>query len=327
VALDYISQLSNLKIKVDPYAVSIVPLTEQTDTIYKEEFKVPPNFIPNESYVATNNYNNQTNGTQQSAADQRKLGQKMNAKEFLSNQGVSFTNTGSSANYISAGSKLVVRNTRDNLDLIQSLVDIAMSEAPSQVDIQTKFLEINQNNLQELGFDWLLGPFSIGGGVYGSGGGNSDPSATAYNSLNYPFGNPMAGGAPMSPVGSLRSGYQGIKGNSIDGLLAGQDAFNTAPAPGIFSIAGVFTDAQFQLVIRALNQKKGIDLMSAPKVTTKSGAKATLGNEFITTRIVVITRSAQRDATIATANATPSMTERPKPASVVKSVKPAWRTK
>src|SRR5213075_2703996 len=35
-----------------------------------------------------------------------------------------------------------------------------------------------------------------------------------------------------------------------------------------------FTDPQFQVVIRALNQKKGIDLLSAPKVTTKSGQRA-----------------------------------------------------
>src|SRR5207249_5313911 len=45
-------------------------------------------------------------------------------------------------------------------------------------------------------------------------------------------------------------------------------------APGIFGLAGVFTDPQFQVVIRALNQKKGIDLLSAPKVTTKSGQRA-----------------------------------------------------
>ena len=37
------------------------------------------------------------------------------------------------------------------------------------------------------------------------------------------------------------------------------------------------------MVIHALNQKKGIDLMAAPKVTTKSGIKATIQivNEFI----------------------------------------------
>jgi len=88
----------------------------------------------------------------------------------------------------------------------------------------------------------------------------------------------------MSPVGSLRTGNQGISQNSIDALLSGQGgAAVVAPAPGIFSIAGVFSEPQFQLVIRALNQKKGVDLMSAPKVTTKSGVKATVKiiNEFI----------------------------------------------
>jgi general secretion pathway protein D len=47
-------------------------------------------------------------------------------------------------------------------------------------------------------------------------------------------------------------------------------------APGIFGLSGVFTNPQFQVVIRALNQKKGVDLLSAPKVTTKSGQRAVI---------------------------------------------------
>ena len=62
-----------------------------------------------------------------------------------------------------------------------------------------------------------------------------------------------------------------ITANSIDGLLG---TTVIGKAPGIFGIAGIFTNPQFQVVIRALNQKKGVDLMSAPKVTTKSGRKA-----------------------------------------------------
>ena len=41
-------------------------------------------------------------------------------------------------------------------------------------------------------------------------------------------------------------------------------------------MSGVFTDPQFQVVIRALNQKKGIDVLSAPRVTTKSGQRAVI---------------------------------------------------
>ena len=276
VALDYISKLSNLKLKIDPYAVSIVPLSEPTDVMVTREYQVPPTFIPPKALDASASFP-QPGSAGVPDPNKARVAQKMDAKEYLSSQGVEFP-PGASANYLSTGSKLVVRNTRDNIDLIDSLVDAAVGVSPSQVDIQTKFLEINQNNLQELGFDWLLGPFSVGGGVYGTGGGV--PGAGANTT---PFGNPMAGGYPMSSVGSLRSGNQAVTGNSVDALLAGQSFGDRTAAPGIFSIAGVFSEPQFQLVIRALNQKKGVDLMSAPRVTTKSGVKATVKiiNEFI----------------------------------------------
>ena len=90
-----------------------------------------------------------------------RIASRYNAQEYLLSQGVAFPKIGNetaSANYIPSGSKLVVRDTRDNLDMIDSLVDAATGVAPTQVDIQTKFLDIQQNNLQELGFDWLLGP-------------------------------------------------------------------------------------------------------------------------------------------------------------------------
>jgi hypothetical protein len=50
------------------------------------------------------------------------------------------------------------------------------------------------------------------------------------------------------------------------------DQFGTGPRGG--TVAGVFSDPQFQVVIRALSQKKGVDLMSAPRVTTKSKQQA-----------------------------------------------------
>ena len=278
VALDYISKLTNLKLKIDPFAVSIVPLSEPTDVMITKEYEVPPTFIPPKS-LDTGGSMPQAGSSGVPDPNKARVAQKMDAKQYLLDQGVEFPPE-ASAKYYPAGSKLVVRNTRESIDIIDSLVDAALGVAPSQVDIQTKFLEINQNNLQELGFDWLLGPFSVGGGVYGTGGGV--PGA---GSGDYPFGNPMAGGYPMSPVGSLRTGNQGLSLNSVDALLQGQGRASSvvAPAPGIFSIAGVFSEPQFQLVIRALNQKKGIDMMSAPKVTTKSGVPATVKiiNEFI----------------------------------------------
>ena len=61
--------------------------------------------------------------------------------------------------------------------------------------------------------------------------------------------------------------------NAVDALLFGTPA---GPAPAVLALAGVFTNPQFQVVLRALNQAKGVDLISAPKVTTKSGYDATI---------------------------------------------------
>src|SRR5439155_19041508 len=80
-----------------------------------------------------------------------------------------------------------------------------------------------------------------------------------------------------------RSGDFSISANALDALLVPGLGQAAGVAPGILGLAGVFTNPQFQVVIRALNQKKGIDLLSAPRVTTKSGQRAIIEvvREFI----------------------------------------------
>ncbi len=70
-----------------------------------------------------------------------------------------------------------------------------------------------------------------------------------------------------------RTGSAAISVNAVDALLFGSPL---GPAAGVFTLAGVFTNPQFQVVIRALSQSKGVDLVSSPKVTTKSGQRATI---------------------------------------------------
>ena len=158
--------------------------------------------------------------------------------------------------------------------MVDALVDQANASAPKQVEIESKFVEINQNNLKELGFDWLLGPFSLNGKVFGAGGvpGNGVPVDAA----NFPFVDP-ATGVPIgqNPATSgNRSGNFAISATALDALLMPTLGAVPGVAPGVLGLAGVFTNPQFQVVIRALNQKKGIDLLSAPSVTTKSGQRA-----------------------------------------------------
>jgi general secretion pathway protein D len=330
-ALRYIANQAGLKVKVEPYAVSLVPRTEQSADLLVKRYHVPPEFFggpldvgyyiegglgaaqtgaggsAQPAPVAENiiqkeavsyqtasgvgtgagatsqsNLVQGTSTTRQHLLNDRQLVGRADAKTMLQSMGVQFpittlpdgrTDTASATFWPHTG-VLIVRNTQDNLDMVDALVDQANASQPKQVEIESKFIEINQNNLKELGFDWLLGPFSINGKVFGSGG--TAGNGTAVNPANFPFVDP----ATNVPIGQNpvtagnRSGNVAITANALDALLAGTTGGASAVAPGIFGLAGVFTNPQFQVVIRALNQKKGIDLLSAPSVTTKSGQRA-----------------------------------------------------
>ncbi len=330
-ALRYIANQAGLKVKVESYAVSLVPRTEQSGDLLVKRYRVPPEFfggpldvgyyieaggaggqtgaggLAQPAPVAENiiqkeavsyqtasgtgtgagatsqsNLVQGTSTTRQHLLNDRQLVGRADAKTMLQSMGVQFPTItlpdgradAASATFWPHTGVLIVRNTQDNLDMVDALVDQANASQPKQVEIESKFVEINQNNLKELGFDWLLGPFSLNGKVFGSGGtaGNGVP----VNAADFPFVNPVTN-QPIgqNPVTSgNRSGDFAISANALDALLVPGLGQAAGAAPGIFGLAGVFTNPQFQVVIRALNQKKGIDLLSAPKVTTKSGQRA-----------------------------------------------------
>src|SRR5947207_2154340 len=328
-ALRYIANQAGLKVKVEPYAVSLVPRTEQSDDLLVKRYHVPPEFFggpldvgyylqaggaggqtgaggsAQPAPVAENvvekeavSYQNAsgtgtgagassqsnlvqgTSTTRQHLSNDRQLVGRADAKTMLQSMGVQFPTITlpdgradiASATFWPHTGVLIVRNTQDNLDMVDALVDQANASQPKQVEIESKFVEINQNNLKELGFDWLLGQFNIGNHKLFGGGGTSG-TAPGVNPADWPFVPPGS----TTPVGQFpvtggnRTGNLAISANAIDALLF---PGASGVAPGIFGLAGVFTDPQFQVVIRALNQKKGVDLLSAPKVTTKSGQRA-----------------------------------------------------
>jgi general secretion pathway protein D len=275
-ALKYVTSLAGLKYKVEPYAVAIVPMTENVNVLIQKEYKVPPGFI---TRIASPGGDAGAGLTPASPADATKGGAaitgRLDATEFLKSSGVTFPE-GASAVYIARSSRLIVRNTQENLDLIDTLIAAAVEGGPTQVEIEAKFVEITQQNTKELSFDWLLGQANIPGSGRVFTGGGTAGTGQAVNTADFPFVTP--GGTPVgvNPVtGGNRSGSLAINNNAIDALLFGR-AGASALAPGMLSLAGVFTDPAFQVVIRALDQKKGVDLLSAPRVTTKSGQRAVI---------------------------------------------------
>ena len=284
-ALKYICQLANLKMKIDPYAVAIVPPSVSTEDMITKEYKVGAGFLATapDTSTAGNDLNAPATtgggrggggGAQEATGAGENIAAKQSVMDYLTSNGVQFP-PGASAIYFPATSRLIVHNTPANIDLVDAIVDSTQPPVPIQVSIEAKFVEIQQQNEKELSTNVLLGQFNIAGQrVFGAGGtvGNGTP----VNTSDYPLPFPQSGPLQEQPLtAGNRSGSFAISADAIDALLF-PSAGGSAVAPAIFGVGSVLTDPTFQIVLRALDQKKGVDLLSAPSVTTKSGQRAVI---------------------------------------------------
>ncbi len=292
-ALKYICDSTRLKYKVDDFAVTLVPATEDGEDIVTRSFQVPPDFLDALS---------DGGGAAEPAADPFAttaetgggggLRPRGNVQDLLKGKGVPFPEK-ASANFIPANSTLVVRNTPTNLDLIEQIVEAMRIDTPKQIKIMTKFVEISQENNEELGFDWIVTPFGLGADLFAGGGTIGSGAARAASDFISPVAGTPIDGIPTIPGQSVynivtagnRSGSAAITRDSISAILnnPNRTAQTTSMAPGILNLTGLFSEGQVQMIMRGLSQKKGADIMTAPSIMAKSGQKATIEiiREFI----------------------------------------------
>lgn len=288
VALKYIGDATKLRYKVDDFAVTLVPQTETGEDLFTRTFSVPPDFGASlgsgSDGAAAGGETDPFADTGGSSAGT--LTARPPIKDLLMQSGILFSE-GSSATLGASGS-LLVTNTPSELDKIEQLVDAFAGQQPKQVKITTKFVEISQENNDELGFDWIVSPFGTAfGNVTASGGTIGNAGARTAADFVQPVIPGIGGSGNVRNIvtAGLRSGDQAINRNNIDAILnnPNRTAQTANVAPGILGLTGVFSDSQLQVVMRGLSQKKGTDLMTAPSVTARSGQKATIEviREFI----------------------------------------------
>ena len=184
-------------------------------------------------------------------------------RDFFTANGVNFadpTAPGKTVFFNDRQGQLLVRATLADLDIIEAAVQ-TLNIVPPQVNIKAKFAEISQEDNRALGFDWFFGNFTTGGGAVGAQGG----SAPSFNGV--PTAQNPSGVFP----GSLGNPGTTLAPSSTDQILT-SGLRNSAPALG--TITGILTDPQFRVVIRAMEQRNGVELLSAPEVTTLSGRQA-----------------------------------------------------
>jgi type II secretory pathway component GspD/PulD (secretin)/tetratricopeptide (TPR) repeat protein len=169
---------------------------------------------------------------------------------------------------------LMVRATLQDLDIIEQAVQV-LNQSPPQLTIEARFAEVSQDDTRALGFDWLLGNTLLFGDRAGVQGGTAPSYGSPGTSGSQ--ANPSGifpGPAAIDPVTGLPVLTPGFVNPAATDNLLTAGLRNAAAAPAVATLTGILTDPQFRLVIRALEQRQGVDVLVAPKITTLSSRQA-----------------------------------------------------
>jgi type II secretory pathway component GspD/PulD (secretin)/beta-lactamase regulating signal transducer with metallopeptidase domain len=168
---------------------------------------------------------------------------------------------------------LLVRATGADMDILDSAIS-ALNVTPPQVVIEARFVEIPENDSKALGFDWYLGNLSMNSPA----GTNGPQTVTGLRSgaqFRGVFPGVPSTNTPAIAVASTNQTKE-LRGDQLDWAGKGvTNAHNLRVTAALGTrITGILTEPQFHALIKALEQRAGVDVLTAPKVTTLSGRQA-----------------------------------------------------
>jgi general secretion pathway protein D len=223
-------------------------------------------------------------------------------RAFLENTGIPFVDA-KGHKFAFDGFQMIITHERRYLDLIERILSKLDEESSKQVEIEAKFLEVQEGALDEISFDWQYswgnsqmlmddqflpvldsrGRFSrsyekvITGNTRTLAGAHSPAGVSRDTVISMPD-NPDASMNIANPIPNLPGKIAIGAGVSP---LSNFSLSNDGQAPdGNGMIIG---SSQASLMINALKRKQGTDLLSAPRVTVMDGQSATItvAQEFI----------------------------------------------
>ncbi|MFK7910368.1 MAG: Amuc_1098 family type IV pilus outer membrane protein [Akkermansiaceae bacterium] len=272
--LEYVTDQTHTQWRTDGVSVMITPRGSTDTALVTRKFRVPPNFLSSSAVKdAANNDDNPFGDDDDN--EEGKIAKKMSITDFLKRNGISFPE-GSSAIYTRSTNTLIVKNTPTNIDIVDQLVSLITEEEPVMVVVKTTIIRVGEERLKELSFDWLITPWAIGSRGFSLGGGSTGNGSAI---IDIPT-NPIATSLTSPITSGLRSGNSGAQTNAIDTYLnsptTGIARDTNIRAPGILKVTGIFSGVQVQMMMRGLDNQKGVDVMVKPSVIARSGERATV---------------------------------------------------
>ena len=284
VALRYVAQQAGMDYRTDNFAARLVSATAGADSaVTTRRYVVPPGFLSSGGGGGGGAAAPADPFADPAPAGGGALVERIGAQQFLQDRGVQF-GPGASANFVASTNSLVVRNTDEQHQVVENIIQAARDSGTKMVQIHVKMVSVESNLLHQLGLDFLLGASNLGSTprIFAAGGTNGNGTIPV-SPVDFPLNGPSGPIGTFPVSGGLRTGNVAT-GQTIDDVINRDSASPAAArAPGIFSVAGVFTDPQFQIVLRALDQLKGADLLCDSHVLAKPGqiAKMEQVREFI----------------------------------------------
>ena len=196
-------------------------------------------------------------------------GEASSLRSFLQSAGVDFEGTPKSS-LAYDGAAIIVTQTSHNIDRIRNILN--RYNDVKQVEIETKFMEVQDGALDELGVNWTA--------AHANG-----PYTQTYNTSNRSLATAL-GSSASSASGQIvqASGTTSIVDNApsipnvtyLGAAAAASGSYTNGISNDLGVLTGIIGSFDVSATIRALSQKTGTDLLSAPKVTVLSGNAANI---------------------------------------------------
>lgn len=247
---------------VTPYGVELSFSGRDFGPMVERVYTVPPHFF--DSKVEEEEDEEDDFSSSSSVMVKR-----VNPVVALKEMGVSFPE-GANARYDAASRLLTVRNTMYNQEEIEELISMPL-ETDRAVVLNVIAMEINESDLNELGFEWMFN-FSLTPHMYASGVKDvlfSDVAPVPNGDSENPWPTNT-----YSATEGLRSGSSVISSDNMETLISKGKAGlydSGRKAPGIFSFRGIWDSGDVTMIMRGASQKKGADIMTNPRIIMSPG--------------------------------------------------------
>ena len=354
-AMGHVCKSVGFKFKVQGSVVMVMPKNMTTDELITRSYNVVESFVDRMNDASSGLKNEQAGALGGGGGgDSDSEDPEVAWKKYFEEMGVAWP-LNSRIKYIKAIGKLRVTNTADQLAILEQALN-ELNVTPMLIEIETRFVEVAQEDLNSLGFEWLLnsdysfnvsgklkkalnlkdGAFNVGESGYTQTEGTKTVFSESGSQAQYSVdGNGNYTQLANSPTTMQNQGIDGttfLTPTGVNGPLSGTrmtetytwkegtaqgwsrrdnsgNSYRTGKNVGINAVNGTdyssgmrylstqdnhisgkgestndqfmrvnafLGNADLSMILHMLSQRSDTDLLSAPKVVTKSGQEATI---------------------------------------------------